>query len=153
VRGERQTDVTCGRASPGDGAPGRPDGRGRPDGAGSRVRGFAGSRPDGLGGGLEEGRRDGGTGGRGDGGTGGRGDGGRWPGGVVSAVGEVSAVGGGREGGSRGAGVRGQRIVEDQASRHYRRTGKWPRQVTERIGAAASQPLPYRGAPAQCIGR
>jgi hypothetical protein len=63
VRGERQTDVTCGRASPGDGAPGRPDGRGRPDGAGSRVRGFAGSRPDGLGGGLEEGRREG----RGDG--------------------------------------------------------------------------------------
>jgi hypothetical protein len=48
VRGERQTDVTCGRASQGDGAPGRPDGRGRPDGAGSR--------PDGLGDGQEEGR-------------------------------------------------------------------------------------------------
>jgi hypothetical protein len=32
------------RASPGDGAPGRPDGRGRPDGAGSWVRGFVGSR-------------------------------------------------------------------------------------------------------------
>jgi hypothetical protein len=49
--------------------------------------------------------------------------------------------------------VRGQRIVEDQASRHYRRTGKWPRQVTERIGVAGKQPLPYRGAPTQCIVR
>jgi hypothetical protein len=76
VRGERQTDVTCGRASPGDGAPGRPDGRGRPDGAGSRVRGrmawgVAWRRDGGT-----EGRRDGGTGGRGDGGTGGDGLGG-----------------------------------------------------------------------------
>jgi hypothetical protein len=74
VRGERQTDVTCGRASPGDGAPGRPDGRGRPDGAGSRVRGFAAGWPGGWPGGGTEGRGDGGTGGRGDGGTGGRGE-------------------------------------------------------------------------------
>lgn len=69
MRGKRQTDVTGGRASQGDGAPGRPDGRGRPDGAGSR--------PDGLGDDQEERRtitwrRDGG-GRRGERGPAGRG--------------------------------------------------------------------------------
>ena len=55
MRGERQTDVTCGRASQGDGAPGRPDGRGRPDGAGSRPDGLGGGGW--PGGGTGEGRR------------------------------------------------------------------------------------------------
>jgi hypothetical protein len=91
VRGERQTDVTCGRASERARATARRVGLTGGDGLTARVRGFVGSWVRGFAAGWPGGWPGGGTGG--------------WPGGVVSAV------GGGREGGSRGAGERRPRCV------------------------------------------